>query len=98
MELPYTGVELKTLYVTGGYSPILGFWATEGGVRAALSKVLTLISRILFASPLTAARQVRARGIEFGRNSDGTYVQPREPGRPRRSAGRSARRFRATDG
>jgi NADH-quinone oxidoreductase subunit G len=64
--------DLKTLYVTGGYSPRLGFWATEAQI-AALSKVSTLIVQDLFASPLTAVAKYVLPASSFA-EKDGTYV------------------------
>lgn len=63
--------QLQMLYITGGYSPRLGFWASEGQV-AALAKV-KLVVQDLFASPLTNRAAYVLPASSFA-EKDGTFV------------------------
>lgn len=64
--------KLKLLYVTGGYSPRLGFWANDGQI-AALSKTPKLIVQDLFASKLTELALYVLPASSFA-EKDGVYV------------------------
>lgn len=63
--------QVQMLYVTGGYSPRHGFWASEGQV-AALSRV-KLVVQDLFASPLTNRAAYVMPASSFA-EKDGTFV------------------------
>jgi NADH-quinone oxidoreductase subunit G len=64
--------QLQLLYVTGGYSPRLGTWASEGQV-AALAKVPKLIVQDLFVSELSEAAAHVLPAASFA-EKDGTFV------------------------
>lgn len=64
--------QFQLLYLTGGQSPRLGFWANDGQV-AAFSKVPKLIVQDLFPSKLTEVATYVLPGSSFA-EKDGTFV------------------------
>jgi NADH-quinone oxidoreductase subunit G len=64
--------QFQLLYITGGQSPRLGFWANDGQI-AAFSKVPKLVVQDLFPSKLTEAATYVLPAATFA-EKDGTFV------------------------
>jgi len=64
--------QFQLLYITGGQSPRLGFWANDGQI-AAFSKVPKLVVQDLFPSKLTEAAAYVLPAATFA-EKDGTFV------------------------
>ncbi len=64
--------ELRALYVTAGYSPRAGAWATEEQVEA-LKRVPLLVVQDLFPSPASEAARYVIPGVSFA-EKEGTFV------------------------
>jgi NADH-quinone oxidoreductase subunit G len=63
---------LQMLYLTGGHSPRLGFWATEAQI-AALKRVPKMVVQDLFASPLSEHATYVLPASSFA-EKDGVFV------------------------